>query len=106
MVIDLQVVLLQVPSALPNTVTDPAAGGPQVMVEPVPMEVLPPQEPLYHFHAAPVPKVPPLMLKLVDVPTQILTFVAFTLSTGTEVSRTVMVTLLQLVLLQVPSALT
>jgi hypothetical protein len=62
--IDLQIVLLQVPSALPNTVTDPAEGGPQEMVEPVPMEVPPPHEPLYHFQLAACPRLPPFAVKL------------------------------------------
>ena len=37
------------------------------MLAPVPTNV-PPQEPLYHFHEAPVPKEPPLTDKLTDVP--------------------------------------
>jgi len=72
---------------------------------PVPTEV-PPQLPLYHFQLAPVPNEPPLMLKVVEVPAQIVVFVALTLNTGTDVSRTVMVTFLHTVLLQTPSART
>ena len=79
--------------------------GLTITVLPVPTLVTP-QLPLYHFQLAPVPKEPPLMLKLVDEPAHMVVFVALMLNTGTEVSRTAMVTFLQTVLLQVPSALT
>ena len=41
------------------------------MVEPVPTAV-PPQLPLYQFHVAPVPRLPPLTVKFVELPVQIL----------------------------------
>lgn len=37
------------------------------MLLPLPMAV-PPQLPLYHFHTAPVPKIPPLTERLTAVP--------------------------------------
>ena len=80
----------------------PAAGDTDNVL-PVPTDV-PPQEPLYHFQLAPVPKLPPLRLKVVLWPLQIVV-VPLMLFVGTEVSLTVIVTLWQAVVLQVPSAL-
>jgi hypothetical protein len=96
-------VLLQVPSARTKYVLVEA--GVTVMLVPVPNEV-PPQLPLYHFHVAPVPNVPPFTLKVVFWPTQIAVDVAVTDTVGTDVSLTVTTTFLQIVLLQVPSART
>ena len=66
---------------------------------------VPPHEPLYHFQLPPVPKLPPFKVKVVLWPLQIVV-VPLMLTAGTEVSRTVMVTLWQEVLLHVPSAFT
>jgi hypothetical protein len=52
-----QAVLLQVPSAR-TKYTDVAFGDTDTLA-PVPIEV-PPQLPLYHLHAAPLPRLPPL----------------------------------------------
>ena len=41
--------------------------GVNVMLEPVPSKV-PPQEPEYHLHEAPVPNEPPLTVKVVGSP--------------------------------------
>ena len=43
--------------------------GLTVMLEPLPIEV-PPQLPLYHFHVAPVPRLPPLTVRVEDEPGQ------------------------------------
>ncbi len=79
------------------------ADGATEMLAPLPTPV-PPQLPLYHLQLAPVPRLPPEILKVVDLPWQIAEGPLIAL-TGTEVSCTVTVTLLQIVLLQVPSAL-
>jgi hypothetical protein len=65
----------------------------------------PPQEPLYHFQLAPVPKLPPFTESVVLFPIQMVVVPVIEVA-GIEVSCTVTVTLLQMVLLQVPSALT
>jgi hypothetical protein len=96
-------VLLQVPSARTKYVLVEA--GVTVMLLPVPTAV-PPQLPLYHFHDAPVPSVPPLTLNEVLWPTQTAVDVAVTDTVGTDVSLTVTTTFLHMVLLQVPSART
>jgi hypothetical protein len=98
----LQMVLLQVPSALTKYVV--VAVGDTVILVPVP-DAEPPQDDVYHFQLAPVPKVPPLMLKVVFCPLQIVLVPVIEVA-GTDVSFTVTVTLLQMVLLHVPSALT
>lgn len=41
--------------------------GETVMLVPIPMQV-PPQLPLYHFQAAPVPNEPPLMVSVTELP--------------------------------------
>jgi hypothetical protein len=80
------------------------AEGATVMLLPVPTDV-PPQLPLYHFQLAPLPRLPPLTLRFVFLPRQIVV-VPVIEEAGTEVSRTFTVMLRQRVLLQVPSALT
>jgi hypothetical protein len=98
----LQMVLLQVPSALAKYVV--VAVGDTVMLAPVPAEV-PPHDDVYHFQLAPVPRLPPLTDSVVFLPLQIVV-VPVIEDAGTDVSCTVTVTLLQMVVLQVPSALT
>ena len=84
----------------------PADGGVTVTVAPVPTAVPLPQPLLYHFQSAPVPKLPPVILKVVLPPLQMVVAEALALVAGIEVSLTVMETLAQLVLLHNPSALT
>ena len=55
---------------------DPAAGS-TTKLAPLPTEV-PPQEPVYHCHAAPVPKLPPVIVSVLDVPLQVLLFAILT----------------------------
>ena len=43
------------------------AVGATVMLVPLPMQV-PPQLPLYHFHAAPVPNEPPFTASVTELP--------------------------------------
>jgi hypothetical protein len=62
-----------------------------------------PHPPSYHFQNAPWPSEPPFNVNVVLCPMQMLV-VPLMLVTGTEVSLTVRVKLLQAVLLQVPSA--
>ena len=64
------------------------------------------QLPLYHFQVAPVPKLPPVLVRVVLWPLQIVVALALAEVTGVEVSFTVKVIFLQTVLLQVPSART
>ena len=72
--------------------------------EPV-LNAEPPQLPLYHFQLAPVPRLPPITLSVVLPPRQIVVVPLIEVA-GTEVSCTVTVMLLHIVLLQVPSART
>jgi hypothetical protein len=72
----------------------------------VPADV-PPQLPVYHFQLADVPRLPPLTLSVrlpprqnVEEPEELIEIA------GTDVSFTVIVMLLQMLLLQVPSART
>ena len=81
----------------------PSLLGLAIWVVPVPMDV-PPHVPIYHFHEAPVPKVPPLNVRTLVSDKQNVLFVPLTLTAGAEVSLTVRVKDLQTVLLQVPSA--
>ena len=64
------------------------------------------QLPLYHFQVAPVPKLPPVLVRVVLWPLQIVVALALAEVTGVDVSFTVKVIFLQTVLLQVPSART
>jgi hypothetical protein len=66
---------------------------------------IPPQAPTYHFQVAPVPKDPPVRVNRLVSDRQKVVLEALTLKAGTEVSLTVSVNDLQIVLLQVPSAL-
>jgi hypothetical protein len=96
-------VLLQVPSALTKYVV--VAVGDTVMLVPVPADA-PPHDDVYHFQLAPVPRLPPLIDNVLVLPLHIVVALADAVVAGTDVSCTVTVTLLQMVLLQVPSALT
>ena len=70
----------------------------------MPAEV-PPHDEVYHFQLADVPKLPPLTESVVFLPRQIVDVPLIDVA-GTDVSCTVTVTLLQMVVLHVPSALT
>jgi hypothetical protein len=74
------------------------------MLVPLPIFV-PPQELEYHFQLALVPKEPPFTFNVEVFPKHIVVF-PFMEVAGTEVSLTVIVKFLQIVLLQIPSALT
>jgi len=100
MVTLLQMVLLQVPSARTKYVV--VVAGVTIRLLPVAIAV-PPQLPLYHFQLAPVPRLPPLTLNVVFLPRQMVVVPLIEVA-GNEVSCTVTVTLLQMVLLHVPSA--
>lgn len=78
--------------------------GATVIVKPVPTKV-PPQLPLYHFHVAPVPKLPPVKESVVELPLQIVPKVALIKVAAVEVVFTVTVEDTHIVVLQVPSAL-
>ena len=79
--------------------------GLTLSVAPVPSSV-PPQEPLYQVQLAPVPRVPPVIPKVVLLPEHIVARLAVAVVAATELLLTVIVTLWQAVVLQVPSALT
>jgi hypothetical protein len=66
---------------------------------------VPEQLPLYHFQLAPLPSIPPFTLKLMEDPLHTVEGPEIDIA-GTDVSRTVTVTLLQGEFLQVPSART
>lgn len=72
---------------------------------PVSTNVLP-QLPEYHFHEAPVPKVPPDTLNVVELPGHEVPGFADALIGSVDNVPTVTVTLTQAVVLQSPSALT
>ena len=74
------------------------------MLLPVPIEV-PPQEPLYHFQLAALPRYPPFTLNVVDEPLHTVEVPDIEVA-GLEVSRTVTTTLLHGEFLHVPSART
>lgn len=95
------IVLLQVPSALTKYVV--LADGDTVTEVPEPT-LVPPQEPLYHFHVAPAPSVPPETLSVVEVPKHIVEVPEMEVA-GLEVSCTVIEVEIQAVELHVPSAL-
>ncbi len=98
-----QDVVLQVPSALTKYVV--VAAGETEIEAPVPTSV-PPQEPLYHCHAPTVPKDPPFTVNVEELPEHIEVGLAVADEGATELLFTVTVTLAQVVLPQVPSALT
>lgn len=79
--------------------------GETTIADPVPNKA-PPQLPLYHFQLAPVPKLPPLTVRVVLLPEHIVDDVAAILVAAIEVSLTVISFEIQAVVLQVPSALT
>ena len=81
-----------------------ATAGATAILLPDPIEV-PPQVPLYHFHEAPWPSVPPLTVNVVLVPRQMVDVPVID-DAGNELSLTVTFTVLHMVVLQVPSALT
>lgn len=83
----------------------PAVVGEKVAEVPVAIEV-PPQLPSYHFQLAPAPRKPPDKETLVVCPRQIVAAVVLAEVAGLEVSLRLMVMLRQMVLLQIPSALT
>ena len=72
---------------------------------PLPTAV-PPQDPLYHWNAAPVPSDPPVTDKVVPLPVQIVPGEAPADAGAVDAVFTVMVTEAQAVVLQVPSART
>ncbi len=92
--------LLQIPSARRKYVV--VVAGATVTLLPVPTDV-PPQLPLYHLQLAPVDKVPPLALKVVFCPRQMLVIPIIDVA-GTEESLTVKTNDLHTVVLQNPLA--
>ena len=79
--------------------------GLTVIALPFPADI-PPQEELYQYQFAAVPKLPPVIPKIVELPSQIDGKVAVTmLAEVVEESFTVMVIFTQVVVLQIPSAL-
>jgi hypothetical protein len=103
MVTDTQLVLSQLPSALTKYVVVPL--GATLIVGPVPIET-PPQLPEYQCHTAPEPSEPPVRLRVVESPMQTGFALAFTDVGTVELLLTVMVVETQVVVLQLPSALT
>ena len=81
------------------------ADGVTVMLLPVPTSV-PLHEPSYQFHVAPVPSEPPVMLSVAVPDAHTVDGVAVADVAAVELVFTVTVTLVQVVVLQVPSALT
>ena len=79
--------------------------GEDVIAAPFP-SVVPPHKPEYHIQPAPLPKLPPETLMVVDEPLQIVPDEAVAKVAGTELSLTVISLLTQLVVLQTFSALT
>ena len=75
----------------------------KVRLFPLPMAV-PPQLPSYHFQDAPLPKVPPFMVSVVEVPKQPLSRVAVMLVAFMLVSLVLMIFETHVVVLHVPSA--
>ena len=68
--------------------------------------VIPPHETVYHCHVAPVPNIPPVKDNVDEAPEQIAVGNAFADEAAVEVVFNVTVVLTQVVLPQVPSALT
>lgn len=79
--------------------------GETTIDDPVPSSV-PPHEPLYQVHTAPVPNDPPETLRVAFPPWQIVGELAVADVGAAELAFTVTVTLAQVVVLHVPSALT
>ena len=79
--------------------------GDTTILEPDPTDV-PPQLPEYHSQVAAVPRLPPLTVKVVLPPEHKVLAIALIDVGATEGAFTVIATLLQAVVLQVPSALT
>ena len=79
--------------------------GLTLSVAPVPSNV-PPHDPLYQVQLAPVPSVPPVIPNVELPPEHIVARLAVAVVAATELLLTVIVTLLQMVLLHVPSART
>ena len=67
---------------------------------------MPPHETVYHCHVAPVPKVPPVNVTVDGTPEQTAVGEAFADDAALDVVFNVTVVLTQVVLPQVPSALT
>ena len=78
--------------------------GDTLMEGPVAKNV-PPQLPVYHFQLAPVPSVPPVTLRVVEPPAQIVGLTADAVGV-VELDCPVTSTEVQVVVLQVPCALT
>jgi hypothetical protein len=78
--------------------------GETVMLFPVPAEV-PPHDPVNHSAVAPVPAVPPLRVRVVELPAQIVVVPVIPVG-ATEREFTVTRTDAQVVVLQVPVYLT
>ena len=78
--------------------------GLTVTDEPVPTKV-PPQLPEYHFQLAPVPRLPPLTVRVVLPPLQMVVVPVMPVA-AVERLLTVTVALAHVVVLHVPSALT
>ena len=98
-----QIVVLHIPSALTkySEVTD----GLTVNAEPFPIDE-PPQEPLYQYQSADVPKEPPFTLKVVEKLSHIVLIDAVIKLAGVEFGLTVTSILEQDVVLHTPSPLT
>jgi hypothetical protein len=100
----LQMVVLQVPSALTKYVI--VFAGATEILAPVPIEV-PEHEPLYHFQLAPAPKLPPVTESVVFLPRQRLPETETLMdAAGLLLSLTSTTLTIHGVVLQVPSALT
>ena len=67
---------------------------------------VPPHEPVYHIHEAPVPRLPPEKLKVDEEPVHIAEGKPEAEPGGEEIKQTDIETLTQVVVLQLPSALT
>ena len=85
-------------------VEDPAVGF-TVIELPVPADV-PPHEPVYQCHVAPVPRLPPVTIRVLLVPLQVLLFAIETPVGDVDKELTTTVPFAQPVVLQAPSALT
>ena len=75
-----------------------------VNAEPFPSE-FPPHEPLYQCQVADVPKLPPVIPRVVEKLSQIVDWLAVTELATSELSFTVIAIIKQFVVLQIPSAL-